>query len=135
MDIIVPQITIREGSTTDSFDIEILIPMEVALPDYSEGMRALAHIQPGGRLLLYDQVKLDGKLIRVMLTLLEGHEEGSYLVVGELYGGPVPEETMAILAIDDQPYETSIKDQKIEFADVHIPPGFGNIRLRLKTLQ
>ncbi len=135
MDTSTPQINIRDGSTTTSFDVEIVIPMEIALPDYSAGMRALAPIQPGGRLLLYDQIRLDDALIRVMLTLLDGQEEGSYLVLGELYGDPISEPMIAELVIDDLPYESPVQNQKIEFSNVRIPPEFDAIHLRLKTLQ
>jgi len=130
-----PHIIIQEGSTPQSFDVEILIPMEIALPDYSAGMRALAPIQPGGRLLLYDQIRLDDSLIRVMLTLLDGAEEGTYLVIGELYGGELPASMVAELAIDDTSYESPVQNQKVEFADVRIPQKFDSIRLRLKTVH
>lgn len=135
MDMPTPKITIREGSTADSFEVEIVIPMQIALPDYSEGMRALAPIQPGGRLLLYDQIRFDDVLIRMMLTLLDGDEKGSYLVVGELYGSEIQTPLVAELAIDDHPYEAYVHNQKVEFANVHIPPEFDTIRVRLKTIQ
>jgi hypothetical protein len=128
-----PQITIRDGSTVQSFDVEIVIPMEIALPDYGENMRSLAPIQPGGRLLLYDQIRFDSAVIRIMLTLLDGAEEGSYLVLGELYGDTIPATLMAELRIDNLPYEAPVRDGKVEFADVRIPPEFDAIHLRLTT--
>ena len=130
-----PQIKIQDGGTVRSFDVEIVIPMEIALPDYGGNMRALAPIQPGGRLLLYDQIRFDSAVIRVMLTLLDGAEEGSYLVLGELYGDPIPAILTAELRIDNLAYEAPVQNRKIEFASVRIPPKFDAIHLRLKTLQ
>jgi hypothetical protein len=128
------QIVVRPESTAETFEIQITIPIADVLTRYTdEGERGLSPLQEGGRLLLYDSIRLGNQMIEIMLTLHRGARESLFRIVGELSGMLLPPRIRASLDVDQESYEAEVNNGRVEFPDVSLSDRVHSISVRLAT--
>jgi hypothetical protein len=128
------RIVVQAGSTKEVFDIELVIPVAGFLTQYAdEGLRGLSPIQEGGRLLLYDSIRLGNEMVEIMLTLHQGARESLFRIVGELSGLLLSTHIRACLEVDHERYEAEVENGRVEFSDIPLSGDVSSISVRLTT--
>ncbi len=129
------------GSGGPSFSIHIALPAldlhgGPAIPGVvtrSGTGRGFGPTQPGGRLLLFDMVSVEGKNIQVMLTLHGGPIPDRYTIVGELAGESLPPVLKARLHVGDEVYFSEVEDGLVQFEDVAFIEDAESVMITFET--
>jgi hypothetical protein len=129
------------GSGGPSFSIHIALPSldlhgGPAIPGVvarSGVERGFGPTQPGGRLLLFDTVSVEGEDIQVMLTLHSGAIPDRYTIVGDLVGESLPPLLKARLHVGDEVYFSEVEGGLVQFEDVAFVEDAESVMITFET--
>ena len=135
-----PSLQITPGSICASFRAHISIPLDMSrgiLPTRARGPelagQGFGPIQPGGRLLLWDVMKLEDTDVRVMVTLKGSDSPGQYRIAGQLVSAKSLPAIGVRLYVGYETYYGKVQSGRFSFDPVSLNDGVTNLRLILET--
>ena len=131
---------LRQYETLPSFRAHISIPLDMSrgiLPTRARGPelagQGFGPIQPGGRLLLWDVMKLEDTDVRVMVTLKGSDSPGQYRIAGQLVSAKSLPAIGVRLYVGYETYYGKVQSGRFSFDPVSLNDGVTNLRLILET--
>ncbi len=135
-----PSLQITPGSIRASFRAHISIPLDMSRDMLAAGAqgpelagRGFGPIQPGGRLLLWDIMKLEDADVRVMVILKGSDSPGQYRIVGELVSAESLPTVRVRLYAGYETYYGKVRNGRFSFDPVSLNDGITDLRLILET--